>query len=127
MVLLARQLKIRKYFRPTMIACDCQASKTAFRSHCARALIRDATYELHASEAPCPNVQPRAHARLTGLTKRVTAAQRLRWAGQAKALVLALTLVCLTFALTRALRARRARPPEVAEKGSISGLTHGTI
>ena len=30
-------------------------------------------------------------------------------------------------ALTRALRARRARPPEVAEKGSISGDNHGTI
>ena len=34
---------------------------------------------------------------------------------------------CLEIALTRALRARRARPPKVAEKGSISGLTHGTI
>ena len=35
----------------------CQASKTAFRSRCARP-----------GEAFCPNIQPRAHARLTGLT-----------------------------------------------------------
>ena len=37
----------------------CQASKTAFRSHCARP---------DGSEASCPNFQPRAHAGLTGLT-----------------------------------------------------------
>ena len=37
----------------------CQASKTAFRSHCARPRV---------SEASCPNFEPRAHARLTGLT-----------------------------------------------------------
>ena len=36
----------------------CQASKTAFRSRCARP---DGTF--------CPNIQPRAHARLTGLTR----------------------------------------------------------
>ena len=47
-------------FSSTIIGC--QASKTAFRSHCARPTGRCA------SEAPCPNVQPRAHARLTGLT-----------------------------------------------------------
>ena len=34
----------------------CQASKTAFRSHCARPTV---------SEASCPNFEPRAHARLT--------------------------------------------------------------
>ena len=40
----------------------CQASKTAFRSRCARP-----------GEAFCPNIQPRAHARLTGLTRRACA------------------------------------------------------
>ena len=39
----------------------CQASKTAFRSRYARP---DGTLR----EAFCPNIQPRAHARLTGLT-----------------------------------------------------------
>ena len=43
--------------------CRCQASKTAFRSRCARP-----GGTLHVSEAFCPNIQPRAHARLTGLT-----------------------------------------------------------
>ena len=38
-----------------------QASKTAFRSHCARPTC--------VSEASCPNFEPRAHARFTGLTK----------------------------------------------------------
>ena len=42
----------------------CQASKTAFRSRCARP---------GGSEAFCPNIQPRAHARLTGLTTRLDA------------------------------------------------------
>ena len=44
----------------------CQASKTAFRSHCARP---DGTLHTYCvSEASCPNFQPRAHAGLTGLT-----------------------------------------------------------
>ena len=45
--------------------CACQASKTAFRSHCARP---DGTLHTCVSEASCPNFQPRAHAGLTGLT-----------------------------------------------------------
>ena len=44
----------------------CQASKTAFRSRCARP---GGTLHTCVSEAFCPNIQPRAHARLTGLTK----------------------------------------------------------
>ena len=48
--------------------CPCQASKTAFRSHCARP---DRT--LHTSEAFCPNFQFLPHARLTGLTSVVRA------------------------------------------------------
>ena len=51
-------------------------------------------------------------------------------AAQAHFHVVGRQLVCSSFAsliaLTRALRARRARPPEVAEKGSISGVIHGT-
>ena len=46
----------------SMMPWGCQASKTAFRSRCARP-----GGTLH-SEAFCPNIQPRAHARLTGLT-----------------------------------------------------------
>ena len=42
---------------------SCQASKTAFRSHCARPDV------CAVGEVFCPNIQPRAHARLTGLTK----------------------------------------------------------
>ena len=47
----------------------CHASKTAFRSYCARP---DGTLHTCVSEAFCPNFQPRAHARLTGLTTRAT-------------------------------------------------------
>ena len=49
--------------RSTCLAC--QASKTAFRSRCARP---GGTLQTCVSEAFCPNIQPRAHARLTGLT-----------------------------------------------------------
>ena len=45
----------------------CQASKTAFRSHCARPTGRYGAPRC-VSEASCPNFEPRAHARLTGLT-----------------------------------------------------------
>ena len=49
----------------------CQASKTAFRSHCARP---DGTLHVSCvSEALCPNFQPRAHAGLTGLTRMIIA------------------------------------------------------
>ena len=41
----------------------CQASKPVFRSHCACPTGRYCV-----SEASCPNFEPRAHARLTGLT-----------------------------------------------------------
>ena len=46
----------------------CQASKTAFCSHCARPT----------SEASCPNFEPRAHARLTGLTTSFSAQRAAR-------------------------------------------------
>ena len=49
----------------------CQASKTAFRSHCARPTGR----YMCVSEASCPNFEPRANARLTGLTSLPRAAR----------------------------------------------------
>ena len=52
----------------------CQASKTAFRSHCARPTGRYTCV----SEASCPNFEPRAHARLTGLTSEAAAPRRAR-------------------------------------------------
>ena len=53
--------------QPNSAKCSegCQASKPAFRSHCVRPT---ANGTLHVSEASCPNFEPRAHARLTGLT-----------------------------------------------------------
>ena len=44
---------------------SCQASKTAFRSHCAPY----GTLHTCVSEASCPNFEPRAQARLTVLTR----------------------------------------------------------
>ena len=62
----------------------CQASKTAFRSHCARTAraLRDATYAVRAIYAPCPNVQPRAHSPNQVLTHAARGAREGPWSGQ---------------------------------------------
>ena len=57
--------RARRARRALVRVTPCQASKTAFRSRCARP---GGTRHV-SDQAFCPNIQPRAHARLTGLTR----------------------------------------------------------